>query len=352
MKNYIKKILFAVLLALAASFSAQAGWIDPNGLIALGAVGMIQMNSAQARVIDPILSTVAQGYKNMELVGSALFPYVPVAQRGGKIVSFGKEDFALYSGARAPGANTKRVQFGYASSNFALEQHALEGVVPFELMEEANAVPGIDLGRNAVFRVQNIINLRLEKAQADLAITAANYAAGNRLTTLAGATLWSDAVASDPLANIEQAKDAVRAQVGRYPNTVVIGAQVLRALRVHSKIIDRTKYTGRDVPTVELLAALFGVERVLVGGAVYSDATGAMVDVWGKNVVLAFTDISGVADFGLPSYGYTYRLNGAPVVESAYQDRNSKSWVYPVTDEVAPVIAGAAAGFLISPAVA
>lgn len=313
---------------------------------------MPQMNPAGARVIDPILSTVAQGYKNMELVGAALFPYVPVAQRGGKIISFGREDFALYSGARAPGANTKRVQFGYAAGNFALEQHALEGVVPFELMEEANVVPGIDLGRNAVFRVQNIINLRLEKAQADLATTAANYAAGNKNTALAGATLWSDAAASDPIANIEAAKDAVRAQIGRYPNTMIIGAQVLKALRVHSKVIDRTKYTGRDVPTVELLAALFGVERVVVGGAVYSDATGAMVDVWGKNVVLAFTDISGVADFGLPSYGYTYRLNGAPVVESAYQDRNTKSWVYPVTDEVAPVIAGATAGFLISPAVA
>ena len=313
---------------------------------------MPQLTPALARVVDPILSNVAQGYKNAEFVGSALFPYVPVGQRGGKIVSFNKEDFALYATGRAPGANTKRMQFGYSSGSYALEQHALEGVVPFELMQEANAVPGIDMGRMAVQKVQNIIALRLEKAQADLATTAANYAASNKNTALTGTTLWSDLSASDPIANVETAKDAIRAATGKRPNTMVIGAQVLKALRQHSKIIDRTKYTGRDVPTPELLAALFGVQRVLVGDAIYTDATGAFVDVWGKNAVLAYTQIGTLADMGLPSYGYTYRLQGAPIVEVAYQDRNAKSWVYPVTDEVSPVIAGATAGYLISPAVA
>lgn len=329
---------------------AHAGWIDPNAAMAIGLIG--NLTAAQARVVDPVLTTVAQGYKNADMVGSTLFPYVPVEQRGGKIIAFGKEDFALHSGARAPGGNTRRVQFGYGSQSYALEQHALEGVVPFELMQEANQVPGIDLGRNAVARVQNIIALRLEKAQADLATTAGNYAASNKNTALAGSTLWSDLTNSDPISNVETGKDAVRAQIGRYPNTIVIGAQVMKSLRQHAKIIDRVKYTGRDVPTAELLAALFGVERVLVGGAVYSDATGAMVDVWGKNVVLAYTDTSGIADAGSPSFGYTYRLNGAPMVELPYQDRNAKSWVYPVTDEVSPVIAGAGAGYLISGAVA
>lgn len=348
--SILTRVLLVGLMVALAAFSVHAGSFDSGSMVEFAAAGV--MTGAQARVVDPILSTVAQGYKNADLVGSALFPYVPVTQRGGKIISFGKEDFALYSGARAPGANTKRIQFGYTSGNFALDQHALEGVVPFEIMQEANTVPGIDLGRNAVFRVQNIINLRLEKAQADLATTAGNYAAGNKNTALAGATLWSDATNSDPIGNIETAKDAVRSQIGRYPNTLIIGAQVLKALRVHSKVIDRTKYTGRDVPSVELLAALFGVDRVLVGGAVYSDATGAMVDVWGKNAVLAYTEVGGIADGGLPSYGYTYRLQGAPIVEIPYQDRNAKSWAYPVTDEVSPVIAGATAGYLISPAVA
>jgi len=313
---------------------------------------MPQLTPGQARVIDPVLTQVAQGWRNPDFVGGALFPAVPVDQRGGKIVAFGKEDFALYNSARAPGSATKRVVFGYSSQAYALTDYSLEGVVTVEQWQEAAAVPGIDSASLAVNKTQNIMGLRLEVDQANLATTAGNYDAAHKNTALAGATLWSDASASDPIANIETAKDAIRATIGRYPNTVVVGAQVMKALRVHSKIIDRIKYTGRDVPTAELLASLFGVQRVLVGGAVYTDATGAFVDAWGKNVVLAYTELGGLADLGLPSFGYTYRLKGMAMVESPYYEPNIKSWCYPVTDSVQPVIAGATAGYLISPAVA
>jgi hypothetical protein len=314
---------------------------------------MPQLSVSQARVIDPILSTAAQGYSNSELVGSALFPYVPVGMRGGKIITFNKEDFALYNTGRVPGANTRRVQYGYSGASFALESHSLEGTVPVEILQEANAVPGIDLGNNAVNRTQNIISLRLESAQATLATTAGNYSASNKIT-LAGTSQWSDFIAgvSDPIKDVEVAKEAVRKQIGKKPNTIVMGAAVIAMLRMHPKVLDRIKYTGRDIATVELLASLFGVKQVLVGEAVYVDAAGAMNDVWGKSVVIAYTEVGGLAAMGAPTFGYTYRLNGYPMVETPYLDRNSKSWIYPVTDEVAPVIAGALAGYLISAAVA
>jgi hypothetical protein len=313
---------------------------------------MPQMTPAQARVVDPVLTTVAQGYKNAELVGSALFPAVPVGQRGGKIITFAKEDFALYNTGRTPGSNTKRVNYGYSGAAYALESHSLEGQVPVEIMEEAEAVPGVNMATTAVYKTQNIIGLRLEKAQADLATNASNYAASNKIT-LSGTSRWSDySGASHPITDIETAKDAVRAQIGKRPNTVLLGATVLAKLKSHPDILDRIKYTGRDVATLELLAALFGVQRVVVGDAIYADAAGTLADVWGKFAVVAYTELGAVADAGAPTYGYTYQLKGYPMVESAYMDRNAKSWIYPVTDEVAPVIAGASAGYLISAAVA
>lgn len=313
---------------------------------------MPQMTPGQARVIDPILSTVAQGYKNAEFVGDALFPIVPVDQRGGKIISFGKEDFQLYNTGRAPGAKTGRVQFGHSAGSYALEQHSLEGLVPFEIMQEANQVPGIDMGKVSVMKVSNIIALRTEKAQADLATTAANYAASNK-ATLAGTSQWSDYTGvSNPNKNIADAIEVVRAKVGKRANTVVIGAAVFAALKNHPSIIDRIKFTGRDVVTPELLASLWNVKRVLIGDAVYADDAGNFTDVWGKSVVVAYTEIGSLADMGLPSYGYTYRLRGNPAVELPYQDRNAKSWIYPVTDELSPVIAGALAGYLFSAVVA
>lgn len=315
---------------------------------------MPQLTTAQARVYDPVLTRVAQGYRNRNFVGGVLFPTIGIGSRAAKIITFGTEDFELYATARAPGTNTRRVHIGYSSGPVALEQHALEGFVPFELLDEATNVPGIRLGARAVNVPRNALALRLEKAQADLATNAANYAASNKLTSLAGVTLWSDltSATSDPIGNIETGKEAVRASVGVYPNKLVIGAQVLKALRQHAKIIGRTVYTDNRPPSLEYLAMLFGVDEVAVGSATYKDASGALVDVWGKVAVLAYTVPASVAEEGAPTYGYTYRLDGYPLVERPYEDRSQKSWAYPVTDEVQPVIAAPLAGYLISPAVA
>lgn len=342
--------LMMLAFALVAGIGWHFGFISDDSAGLVGFLG-ITMNSAGARVIDPILSTVAQGYQNAEFIGMNLFPYVPVGVRGGRIITFGKEDFALYATGRAPGADTKRIQFGYSGSSFALEQHSLEGLVPFEFLQEAAAVPGIDLAKGAVMKVQNIIGLRLEYAQATLATTAANYPAGNKIT-LSGTGQWSDySGVSDPCADVETAKEAVRAKIGKRPNTVAMGAAVWAKLRLHPKIIDRIKYTGRDSATPELIAQLFGVKKVLIGDAIY-DNNGTFADVWGKSVVVGYTELAGVSELGVPSFGYTYRLNGYPLVEVPYEDRNAKSWIYPVTDEVSPVIAGNTAGYLISGAVA
>lgn len=310
----------------------------------------MSMTISSARVVDPILSTVAQGYKNNELIFPALFPVVPVDQRGGNIIEFGREDFRLYATARAPGSATKRVEFGYSGQPYALADHSLEGKLPYEIMQEANAVPGIDLGKIAVMKTQNIIQLGNELRAAALATNAGRYAASNKVT-LSGSSQWSHAD-SDPSHDIAAAVDAVRAGIGKRPNTVVIGPRVWSALKQHPKLIDRIKYTGRDSLTLEMLATLWDVKRVVVGDAVYEDDTGAILDVWGRYAVVAYTDLSGMNDGGLPSYGYTYRLRNYPLVEAPYSDRNAKSWIYPVTDSLAPVMACAKAGFLISAAVA
>lgn len=320
---------------------------------------MPQMSPSAARLVDPILSTIARGHKNLDFVGMNLFPVVPVSVRGGNIITFGKEEFAIYDTQRAPGANTKRIHVGYSGAPFALKDYSLEGAVPIELQQESSAAaPSLDLGRVAVNKVQNIMALQLEKAQADLATTAGNYAAAYKNTALAGATLWSDSASatSDPIGNVETGKEAIRAVTGRRPNTMIIGPKVLNALMVHAKILARTVSTSGAVmnPTLADLARIFGVARVVVGEGIYTDASGAFVDMWGKNAILAYTELSSLADMGTPTFGYTYRLSGYPLVEIPYQERNPKSWFYPVTDVVAPVIAGAsgAGGYLIQPAVA
>lgn len=312
---------------------------------------MPQLTTGQARVVDPILTAVARGYRSPKAaVANVLFPIVTVGLRAGRIISFGPDDFKLVSTARAPGANTKRVQFGYASEAYSLVDHRLEGAVPNELQEEASNGPGIDLSSNAVRRVQNTMALEREKMAADLARNTARYAASNK-ETLSGTSQWTHA-SSDPFTDIMDAKEVIRSKTGERPNVMTLGPKVLTALRTHPKVLDRLS-TASDRPpaTLQQLQALFELQQIVEGEAVYHDGT-QFQDVWGKDAILAYTTPASLAEMGSPSYGYTYQLEGRPVVEEGYEDRNANSWVNPVADARQPHLAGASAGFIFKTAVA
>lgn len=307
---------------------------------------MYQATPSQARVVDPVLTEVARGYISPgAAIANLLFPIVPVAARGGHIIVFGPEDFQIVNSARAPGANTKRVQFSYGSEKFALVDHGLEGAVPVELQEEAEEVPGIDLAAAAVRRVKNIMALEREFNASQLARDSARYAATNKVT-LSGASMWTDP-ASNPFEDIMDGKEAVRQKIGVRPNTLTVGPKALTALRTHPKVLDRLS-TASDRPpaTLQQLAALFELETVAEGSAVYSLAAGGFADVWGTDAILAYTTPTSAQEMGSPNFGYTYQLMDRPVVMEPYFVPNTNTWYYPVTDALQPVFTGPSAGFL------
>lgn len=305
---------------------------------------MPQMNLGAARVINPVLTTIAQGYSDQEFVGSALFPPVPVQISGGQILEFGKEGFMLYGTQRAPGGATKRMQFGYLGKPFALENHAIECPVPREYMRDASVMPGINLGQRAVRLGMKVVTRSLEIQQAGLAQNAALYDASHKVT-LSGTSKWSDP-ASKPATDIETGKEAVRSTTGVYPNTLVINGPTFAALKNNPSITDRFKYTSKESITPEMLAALFDVETVKVGRGVKATDAGVVSDIWGNSAVLAYVPAnpSGMEE---PSYGYTYTMEGHPAVEEAYYDKNTRSWVYGVSNERVPVLSGIVSGYLL-----
>lgn len=312
---------------------------------------MPQENLSQVRVIDPILTEVARGYGTPNArIASILFPIVPVGARAGTILSFGPDSFRLVNTARAPGANTKRIQLGYASGKYSLVDHRLEGEVPIEHEEEANAVPGIDLGSMAVNTVQDVMGNEREKLAADLALNPANFPAANK-TTLSGTSKWSDP-ASDPIGDINDAKEVVRSKIGKKPNVLTLGPRVLTALRNHPKILDRISITVDRVPaTLEQLQRLLEIQQIVEGESTYHDGTD-FKDMWGLDALLAYTTPASMQQRGSPNFGYTYQLRDRPIVEEPYFEKNPQTWYYPVSDAYQPVLTGPTAGFLFTGAAA
>ncbi|MBF0192100.1 MAG: major capsid protein [Magnetococcales bacterium] len=307
---------------------------------------MPMMNLAQVRLVDPVLTEISLGYRNAALVGEVLFPRVPVSLRAGKIIEFDKQAFLLVNTARAPGSGVKEINIGYEGAPFALDAHSLAGKIPQEHMEEAARGPGVDLGSRAVTTVMDIMLLGAEHEQAVLARNEARYPAGHVLDlNSAGQTQWTNGV-SDPMRDIDTGREVVRAAIGRYPNTLLLGPKAFNAAKTHPDVIDKIKYTTSASVTVEMLAAQWNLKRVVVGEAVYTDDTGQTHDVWGADAILAYVPDGGVGR-EVPSYGYTYVLQGNPFVETPYYDAKIKSWLHPVTYERKPVMVGPGAGFLI-----
>lgn len=309
---------------------------------------MSPLNTNTARVIDPILTGIAQGYRHVQRVGHVLFPAIPVLQRGGKVIEFGRESFYDYKARRAPGTNAQMIQFGYEGKPYSLDQYTLDAPVPREYIQDAQTVPGIDLGKRAVNTVMDSLTLSLEIEQAAIASNAANYSANNKLA-LAGTSKWLDP-ASDPIGDIEAAKDQVRMSCGIEPNRMVVRNDGFKALKHHPKIVERFKYTTADSITTKMLAGLFDLEELAVGKATYADDMDAAVpfkEAWGNAAILAYTPVQDAA-MEQPSYGYTYTLTGHPFVEEPRWDGGKRSWVYGVTYERAPQLTGMASAFLFT----
>tara|TARA_R110000868_G_scaffold368852_1_gene631986 strand:- start:9479 stop:10432 length:954 start_codon:yes stop_codon:yes gene_type:complete len=308
---------------------------------------MNAINQRTAAVIDPILSTHARGYRNSEFISHLVFPRVTVPNRAMRVIKFGKESFRKLNTRRAPGADKKRIQYGYASDPIALVQDALEGVVPLEHQEEAMSVPGIDLGAGAVNMVLDVIDLGHEYEAAQLARGAANYDVNHKLA-LVGADRWGSAT-SDLSGDMDAGKEAVRRSIGRYPNTLTLGPTAFTAAKNHPQVKEQFKYTSKESITADMLAAFFDVKRVIVGKAVWLPETASddeqASDVWGDDAILSYVPETG-DNFQVPSYGYTYELRGYPQVETPYFERSNDSWIYPTKAERRVYLTGAEGGFL------
>lgn len=312
---------------------------------------MSQMTSRQARGgVDPVLTAVARGYNHMFApVARRLFALVSVAQRGGTVIEFSQDDFRLVDSNRSPGQNTKRVQFGHAGAPYSLRNHSLEAIVPVEIEEEAASV-GIDQQERSIRGVQRLIDIETENEAAAIARNAASYAASNKLVISSATDRWSDPT-SDIIGQIMTAREAIRQKIGQYPNFMEVPAGAVDSLTRHPDIVGSLSDGDMKIATMQQVQQILKIPEIVVGEGSYWDGS-KFVDIWGQDVVLAFTQTGTIQDGGQPSYGYTYQLEGYPLVEESYWDRNAKSLVSPITDVRRPVLAGALAGYLISGVVA
>ena len=289
---------------------------------------------------DPILTTLAQGYALPETnIANFIAPVVDTPTRAGRILRFGKEQFAINDYRRAYGTNIPAVQSRFDSEPYTVEQEVIAWEIPEEVIENAGEGPAqVDLRaietRNAMKRLMN----SYEKTVADGVAVSAAYETNLAFATWtlfqaaypgAGNENWTDPTnTSDPIKDVLIIKRQVANQIGIRPNSMVLGSAVYDNLLVNSKIEERIKYTTVASIDIDVIARYFGLSRgIRVAEGRFLETDGRLLPVFPENAILVFYSPLGPSDsvmpaggvsMSTPAYAYTYQLTGTPAVRPEY----------------------------------
>ena len=300
--------------------------------------------------LDPVLTNLALGYKQADFIAEKIFPVVFTEKEGVRVPVFGKGSFVEYQTERAVGAASNVITLDSPSfMPVVLEEHDLAAGVDYR--EQAESM--YDERAKATCRAVKGVQLRQEIETAALLQNKSAYQSGFS-KDLSATQKWSDKN-SDPLADIETARETVRAGCGVRPSVLVVGASVLSALKRHEKLIGALGANERkSLLTVEQLKNLLELDDIIVGEAVSTPAANkATQDIWGKfaSLIVRPNAASGGNDEGEPSFGYTFRRRGMPVVDR-YEEVGGKVEYARYTDIRKAAVVGGACGFLFENAVA
>ncbi len=120
------------------------------------------------RVVDPVLTSIARGYKNAAFIGERIFPIVQTDKEGVTVPTFGKSAFVEYDTERAVGADSNvLVREKTGKLDLVLNEHDL--AAPVDYREQAESM--FNEEAKAIRRVTSGVNLKRELYAARLART-------------------------------------------------------------------------------------------------------------------------------------------------------------------------------------
>lgn len=260
-----------------------------------------------------VLTKIAQGYSQTELIGSLVLPEVTENQNNFTVPVYGKDFFKVAQTLRAPGADPAKTSTeAITTIKLGLDEYSLYDTIDRLELEDG------DVNKLKVYKtkmvMQQILNGR-EKAIADAVNTYANYTATTNKSTLATTTQWSHAD-SDPYQQIMDAKASVGKMTGVVPNQLTLGAEAWASLYSNIKLGVRLTNARVGIVTKEVIATFLGLDAINVGSAI-NRTNGANSYIWGDNAVLHYTPKVATPNKYEPAFGYSFKRAGNPrVVES------------------------------------
>ena len=269
--------------------------------------------------VDQALSNVSIAYAQEQnrFIASQVFPSVNVSHLSNKYHIFSKDAYLRSeAGLRAPGSRSRTANFQLSTGTYSCEEYGV--AMNVDDLVAANADAGLDILTSTTRYVTEQLLLKRDQVFAAAAFTTSVWTGSTTGGDITPGTLWS-ASGGTPIKDIQTQQDAVESKTGRKPNVLVLGSDVYTALRDSDDILDRVKYSERGILTTDLMASIFGVDKVIVAAPIVNsgpeDGTASYGRVFdADDALLCYVpDAPGLMT---PSAGYMFSFTG---VSGAYQ---------------------------------
>ena len=303
--------------------------------------------------VNKLLSNVSNAYRNETYIADGIMPVVRVNKATDEVAVYNKGDwFRDNAAVWAPGSKKPMGDYRLGTPvPYYCEPWSMSKMVTDAVVDNSDDV--YRPAREAAEWSTDQVLLSRERRVASLLFsttTFASYYAACISLTGGGAVQWNTTETSTPIRDILKMRENVRGQIGRYPNTIVMGAGVWAALNDHPDFLDRVKYSQLGILTTQLFSSIVQIPRVFIGTAVYASAQeGAstedtLSDIWSDYVLTAW--VPPAPGLLQPALGYIIQQGDRQVQEYRYEEEEATK--YSVTEWVDELVIAAMAGYMIS----
>lgn len=274
---------------------------------------MPQPTAGDVHVNVPLTNiSIAFMQQAQNFVAGRVFPVVPVQHQGNRYYTYLRDSWNRdQARKRAPGTESAGSGWDVDNTNtYFCDPYAIHKDVDDQIRANADSV--INLDRDATMWVTQQLLIRRDKLWASEFFTTGVWTGSTTGGDITPATLW-DAAGGTPISDITAQIVSVQKKTGFKPQKLVLGMEVMDAVRNNASVLDRIKYTQRGIVTEDILAAVLGVEEVMSAASIENTAAEGATEasdfiVGAKNALLVYAAPS--PSLLSPSGGYTFSWTG------------------------------------------
>ena len=230
---------------------------------------MPQPTLSEVHVNRPLTDLSIAYLQRRVFLANDVFPIVPVAKKSDSYFTYPISTFRkARAQKRAAGAAAVRMGYSVSTSNYSCDRDALAHDIPDPI--RANADQPLNLDREAMEFLTMGLMLTREVNWCSTFFTTSTWTGSSTGSDITVSPTW-DVDTSTPIEDVQTEIRAIEQNTGLSPNRLVLGRKAFDDLTNHPDILDRIKYSSSPgspaMANEAALAALFGVERVLVARA-------------------------------------------------------------------------------------